>query len=97
MESGPCWRRCGLACCPELRKSLAESSGTAVLIVVVSVFVIDLGYGFEGVGIPLGKYDFACQTLTRPVPPGVPHADQPRSFAEWRASVPRQSLSGHNP
>ena len=43
----------------------------AALVVALSVLVIDLGYGFEGVGIPLGRYEFACGSLTRPVPPGV--------------------------
>ncbi len=37
------------------------------LMVALSLFVIDLGYGFEGVGVPLGQYEFTCQTLTRPV------------------------------
>jgi len=49
--------------------------GHAALVVALSVFVIDIGYGFEGVGIPLGDYEFVCQTFTKPVPPGMrrPH------------------------
>ena len=43
----------------------------ALIVVALSVLVIDVGYGFEGVGIPLGDYEFACQTLTQPVPPGM--------------------------
>jgi hypothetical protein len=43
----------------------------ALLVLALSVLVIDVGYAFEGVGIPLGDYEFTCQTLTRPVPPGV--------------------------
>ena len=39
--------------------------------VALSVLVIDAGYGFEGVGIPLGRYEFICATLTRHVPPGM--------------------------
>ena len=39
--------------------------------VALSVLVIDVGYGFEGVGIPLGQFEFVCGTLTRPVPPGM--------------------------
>jgi 4-amino-4-deoxy-L-arabinose transferase-like glycosyltransferase len=35
-----------------------------LLIVGISILVIDLGYGFEDVGIPLGKFDFASRTLT---------------------------------
>jgi 4-amino-4-deoxy-L-arabinose transferase-like glycosyltransferase len=36
-------------------------------IVVLSVVVIDAGYGFEGVGQPLGRFEFYSATLTRPV------------------------------
>ena len=32
---------------------------------------IDAGYFFEGVGIPLGKFEFASRSLTRPVTPGM--------------------------
>src|SRR5207245_2929701 len=39
---------------------------------VVSVAVIDIGYGFEGVGRPLGGFEFVSRTLTRDVPPGMP-------------------------
>jgi hypothetical protein len=46
------------------------------VIVAASIVVIDAGYGFEGVGLPLGKYVFVCETLTQPVPPGTP---RPRS------------------
>lgn len=40
-------------------------------IVAISVLVIDVGYGFEGVGKPLGSYEFTCRTLTRPRGPVV--------------------------
>jgi Dolichyl-phosphate-mannose-protein mannosyltransferase len=66
-----------LATAPELRKSLGMVAGHALGIVALSVLVIDVGYLFEGVGIPLGNYDFACQTLTRPLPPGAPHPSSP--------------------
>lgn len=59
---------------PLLGRTLAH----AVLVVTLSVLVIDVGYGFEGVGIPLGDYEFVCRTLTQPVPPGTKrprHAD----------------------
>jgi 4-amino-4-deoxy-L-arabinose transferase-like glycosyltransferase len=45
-------------------------------IVALSIFTIDAGYFFEGVGIPLGEFEFASGTLTRPVEPGM---DRPRS------------------
>ena len=41
------------------------------IVVGLSIFVIDAGYLFEGVGIPLGQYEFASATLTRPVEPGT--------------------------
>jgi 4-amino-4-deoxy-L-arabinose transferase-like glycosyltransferase len=40
-------------------------------ILVLSIAVIDLGYAFEGVGTPLGQYEFVSGSLTRPVPPGM--------------------------
>ncbi len=55
----------------EFRQHLARIVGQGVVIVALSVFVIDLGYGFEGVGIPLGRFEFLCQTFTKPVLPGV--------------------------
>ena len=41
------------------------------LIVAISILVIDTGYRFEGVGIPLGRFEFASSTLTRPVAGGI--------------------------
>ena len=48
---------------------LARAAGHGVLIVALSVLVIDCGYGFEGVGTPLGspRFEFASRALTRPV------------------------------
>ena len=48
------WRRLGRA---------AVQGGA---IVGLSVLVIDLGYGFEGVGRPLGGYEFVSGMLSRP-------------------------------
>ncbi|MGO9916845.1 MAG: ArnT family glycosyltransferase [Isosphaeraceae bacterium] len=47
----------------------------AVAIVGCSVLTIDAGYLFEGVGIPLGRFEFGSRALTRPVTPGTrrPH------------------------
>ncbi len=45
-----------------------------LLIVALSALVIDAGYRFEGVGIPLGRFEFASSTLTRPVAGGIRRA-----------------------
>jgi hypothetical protein len=42
------------------------------VILLVSVAVIDAGYAFEGVGRPLGQFEFVSAALARPVPPGMP-------------------------
>jgi hypothetical protein len=46
-------------------KALAQG----VWIVLLSVVVIDVGYGFEVVGLALERFEFSCRTLTRPVDP----------------------------
>ena len=48
-------------------------------IVAVSFLVIDAGYLFEGVGIPLGQFEFGSRALTQPAKPGEfrPHRDNP--------------------
>jgi hypothetical protein len=40
-----------------------------LVIVILSVLVIDAGYFFEGVGIPLGRFEFISRSLTRAVEP----------------------------
>jgi hypothetical protein len=68
------------------RHTLARRLGRGIIrgaaICAISVLVIDTGYGFEGVGIPLGRYEFVCQSLTRPVPRGM-----------WRPSPPDPILA----
>ena len=45
--------------------------GQGVVMVLTSVLVINLGYGFEGTGQPLGRFEFTCGLLTKPrVPAG---------------------------
>ena len=44
------------------RVASAVARGAAVL--SLSILVIDLGYGFEGVGRKLGSFNFLCRTLT---------------------------------
>ena len=50
-------------------KSIAQG----FVMVAISVFLVDAGYLFEGVGIPLGQYEFASAVLTRPAEPGAYH------------------------
>lgn len=66
-------------------------AGQALWVVALSVLVIDAGYGFEGVGIPLGRYEFICQTLTKPVPPGMRRPSSPDGLlnAAYRYRVNR--------
>lgn len=52
---------------PEWPQAVRQSAVQALLVVSLSILVIDLGYGFEGVGKPLGDYEFASRSLTRPV------------------------------
>jgi hypothetical protein len=70
-------------------------------LLALSILVIDIGYGFEGVGIPLGQYEFVCQTLTDPVTPG---SRRPRSSDQlldgayrFRINRFRGALLGHLP
>ena len=53
-------------------RALATGLGHWAAMVAISVVVIDVGYGFEGVGTPIGKLEFGSRSLTRPVPPGMP-------------------------
>ena len=50
--------------------------GHGLSILVLSIAVIDAGYLFEGVGTPLGRFEFGSKTLTRPATPGM---KRPRS------------------
>ena len=72
-------------------RRLAIGLGQWVAMVLVSIFVIDAGYLFEGVGTPLGKLEFACQSLTVPVPPGMarPGSSNPLLEKAWRYRVNR--------
>ena len=50
-----------------------------VLVVALSILTIDAGYLFEGVGKPLGRFEFASLTLTRPVADGIRKAPATRN------------------
>ncbi len=63
------WRGTTAEPWPPVRRLLGQATG----IVALSVLTINLGYGFEGFGTPLGSFRFLSRTLTRdrvPVPPG---------------------------
>jgi hypothetical protein len=53
-----------------LGRRLAIGFAQGLLILATSIVVIDVGYAFEGVGIPLGRFEFVSRSLTRPAPPG---------------------------
>ena len=55
----------------EFRQVRLKILAHAAVIISLSVLIIDMGYAFEGVGIPLGDYEFVCQSLTKPVAPGM--------------------------
>ena len=59
--------------------------------VAISVLVLDAGYFFEGVGIRLGKYEFASRSLTRPIEPDLTRPRSPNFLLEvaWRHRVNR--------
>ncbi len=70
---------------------LARTLAHGAAIVALSVLTIDIGYGFEGVGTRLGKFEFGSRTLTRPVPPGMvrPHSRNELFEASWQFRVNR--------
>lgn len=64
-----------------------------LFILTLSVAVVNVGYGFEGVGIPLGKFEFVSQSLTQPVPAGSklwrPSGDDTLLNAAYRYRINR--------
>ncbi len=62
------------------RRGIAQAIGHAAWIVGLVVLLINLCYGFEGVGRPLGSFRFASDILTRPRPRG-PVFQNPRPDA----------------
>lgn len=59
-------------------RNLGRDFLQGLAIVTISLATIDAGYGFEGVGKPLGSFNFTCRSLTRPIP-SVPIAETPDS------------------
>ncbi len=61
----------------------------ALLILAICVIVIDLGFLLEGVGRPLGEFEFGSRTLTRPAIPGEarPRSKNPLLDITWQFRV----------
>jgi Dolichyl-phosphate-mannose-protein mannosyltransferase len=66
--------------------------GHGLLVVALSIVTIDAGYFFEGVGIPLGTFEFGSKALTQPRPPGMKrpaHSKNELLEATWQFRVNR--------
>ena len=63
----------------------------SLLIVGLAVLVINAGYLFERSGIPLGEFELASRSLTRPVKPGEhrPRSRNPLLDGAWKYRVNR--------
>ena len=70
----------------QLARRGVVGTGHGLFIVALSILVIDAGYGFEGVGIPLERFEFASGTLTKPVATGIrkaPASQNPLHAMIW--------------
>ena len=76
---------------PGWHRRIAATVGQGGLIVALSVLIIDIGYGFEGVGQPLGRFEFASRSLTHTRPDGQasPRSNNPLLDSAWRYRVNR--------
>jgi Dolichyl-phosphate-mannose-protein mannosyltransferase len=65
--------------------------GHGLVIVLLSIVTIDAGYFFEGVGIPLGKFEFGSKSLTRPVTADMkrPHSKNELLDVTWQFRINR--------
>lgn len=59
-----------------------------VAILAIGVYCLDLGYLFEGVGKPLGKYSFVSRPLTGPLGDDDPVEGGNRFSEGWLAMIP---------
>ena len=61
------------------------------MIIILSVVTIDVGYFFEGVGVPLGRFELGSKSLTRPATPGTerPHSKNLLFEATWQFRINR--------
>lgn len=65
---------------------IGRGLGHAALVVALSILTIDVGYLFEGVGRPLGSFEFASSSLTTTPPGGLraaPASDNPLFRMHW--------------
>jgi hypothetical protein len=60
----------------ERKKTAVKSAQHAAIVTLVSMLTVNLGYGFEGTGQPLGKFEFYSSSMTRELP-----ANRPRLHA----------------
>jgi hypothetical protein len=81
----------GDRCAVSAFRPIGRGLGHGIAIVALSILTIDVGYFFEGVGVPLGDHEFGSRTLTRPVPPGTvrPHSENEILEATWQFRVNR--------
>jgi 4-amino-4-deoxy-L-arabinose transferase-like glycosyltransferase len=65
--------------------------GHGIAIVAISFLTIDAGYLFEGVGIPLGRFEFGSRALTTPVSPGTGRPESQNQLFDivWKFRVNR--------
>ncbi len=70
---------------------IPRALGHGLVIFILSVATIDAGYRFEGVGIPLGQFEFGSRALTQPATPGMkrPHSQNDVLDVTWQFRVNR--------
>ncbi len=73
------------------RTRIARGLVYGAAIVALSIVTIDAGYLFEGVGAPLGAFEFGSRSLTRPVAPGTarPSSKNQLLDATWQFRINR--------
>ena len=72
-------------------RSVAQSLAQGFAIVALSILTIDAGYFFEGVGIPLGDFEFGSRALTRPLTSDIvrPRSKNLLYDAAWQFRINR--------
>lgn len=66
------------------------------VVVVLSVLTINMGYGFEGTGIPLGRFEFGSRALTTPLAEGIRRPPPTRNELYARAWTFRENRFRRN-
>lgn len=84
-----------------LGRRLLRGIAQGIVMLLICILTIDLGYAFEGVGIPLGRFEFVSKTLTTDVPKGMwrPKRGEPLMdrIAEFRVNRFRDTTLGSLP